>query len=193
MKQSKDIIIGITIGVIVLAAIIGVLRITSGGSSAAGADKGHNLAQTNPGPKGALFAEESSFDFGTISMSAGKVNHLFKIKNTGADDAVINKMYTSCMCTEASIIINDPSINSGQAPSINSGQVRKIGPFGMPGHGFLPDINLAMKPGEEADVEAVFDPAAHGPAGIGKVERTVRIENSSGQPLDLNFTATVTP
>ena len=50
-----------------------------------------------------------------------------------------------------------------------------------------------MNPGDDAVVEVVFDPAAHGPAGIGPIERVVTIENSAGRPLELAFNATVTP
>ena len=50
-----------------------------------------------------------------------------------------------------------------------------------------------MNPGEDAIIEVVFDPAAHGPAGIGPVDRVVTIENTAGRPLVLAFAATVTP
>lgn len=63
----------------------------------------------------------------------------------------------------------------------------------MPGHGMIPEINEALQPDEKTEVEVVFDPAAHGPAGIGKIERTVYIENSPNQVLMLNFSAFVTP
>ena len=69
----------------------------------------------------------------------------------------------------------------------------KFGPYGMPGHGFIPKINGIIGPNEEATVEAVFDPSAHGPAGVGRVQRTVTIENSAGQPVELLLAAMVTP
>lgn len=67
------------------------------------------------------------------------------------------------------------------------------GPFGMPGHGAIPTINEALEPGTEATIEVVFDPAAHGPAGVGKVNRVVTVETASGEALQLSFQATVTP
>lgn len=137
----------------------------------------NNLANLTAGVQGILTAEENKFDFGSISMTAGEVRHRFKIKNAGTDAVTIEKMYTSCMCTQAVLILKE----------------KQWGPYGMPGHGFIPKINQTLAAGAEAIVETVFDPAAHGPAGVGRVERTVVIENNAGQPLELSFSATVTP
>lgn len=127
--------------------------------------------------KGVLAAEEANFDFGTISMAKGKVSHLYKLKNNSSDSAVVSKIYASCMCTSATLIHGD----------------KKMGPFGMLGHGFVPKVIDTINPGEEVSIEAIFDPAAHGPAGIGRVERVVFVETESGLPLQLKFTAIVTP
>jgi hypothetical protein len=71
--------------------------------------------------------------------------------------------------------------------------VKQFGPFGMPGHAPIPAIDQTLAPGERAYVEVVFDPAAHGPAGVGLIERVVTIENSAQQPVQLAFSARVTP
>ena len=63
----------------------------------------------------------------------------------------------------------------------------------MGGHGFIPSINETINPGEEASVEVVFDPKAHGPAGVGKIQRVVTIDNNAGSPMELSFSALVTP
>ena len=81
------------------------------------------------------------------------------------------------MCTEATLKIGS----------------RAAGPFGMPGHGFAQRISETIRPNEEAAVEVVFDPAAHGPAGVGRIERAVYLENSASEALQLKFSATVTP
>jgi len=117
------------------------------------------------------------YDFGSISMAAGKVKYVFSVKNSGTEPAEIEKVYTSCMCTEATLKVGE----------------KVFGPYGMPGHGFIPKIGQNLSPGEEAEVEVVFDPAAHGPAGVGKVERIVFVESNKGRPLELRFSATVTP
>jgi len=110
-------------------------------------------------------------------MATGKVNHAFKIRNAGIEPVVIGKMYTSCMCTTASLTIDG----------------KQFGPYGMPGHGFVPKIGQTINPNEEATVEVVFDPAAHGPAGVGRIQRAITIEHNAGQPVELLFDAIVTP
>ena len=127
---------------------------------------------------GRLAAVETKFNFGSISMAAGKVSHRYRFRNAGTEPIVLGKMYTSCMCTTAALVKS-----SG----------RKFAPVGMPGHTPIPALNETMQPNEEAMVEVVFDPAAHGPAGIGPIDRIVTIENSAGQPLELAFVANVTP
>jgi hypothetical protein len=117
------------------------------------------------------------YEFGSVSMAAGKVKHQFKIRNTSAEPVVIGKMYTSCMCTTASLMMGG----------------KTFGPVGMPGHGGIPSLNQTINPNEEASVEVVFDPAAHGPAGIGRIQRTVTLENNTGNPIELQFVAIVAP
>ncbi|MEK7124783.1 MAG: DUF1573 domain-containing protein [Patescibacteria group bacterium] len=126
---------------------------------------------------GVLTARETTYDFGTISMAAGKVTHVYTVTNTGTEPVNIGKMYTSCMCTTASVTL----------------QGRTFGPYGMPGHGSVFSVNQVLAPGQEAPVEVIFDPAAHGPAGVGKIQRVVTLENNGGQPIKLYFSAMVTP
>jgi len=127
--------------------------------------------------KRALTSDAPSFDFGRISMAKGKVSHRYSIQNTGAKPLTITKMFTSCMCTTATLITRS---------------VQK-GPFGMPGHGWLASVNESLAPGEAAQVDVVFDPAAHGPAGVGPTARTVTVVNDAGLALELQFNALVTP
>ncbi|MFS8086044.1 MAG: DUF1573 domain-containing protein [Acidobacteriota bacterium] len=145
----------------------------TGSASAAGAP----TSTGSPGAAGALNAFVMKYNFGSISMAAGKVTHRYAIRNTGTAPVTIQKMYTSCMCTTAALVKGE----------------KKSAEFGMPGHTPIPTINVPMNPGEEAMVEVIFDPAAHGPAGVGPIERVVTIENSAGRPLELAFAATVRP
>ena len=126
---------------------------------------------------GPLSSPEPFFDFGTISMAAGKVSHRFRISNTGDSAVTISRMYTSCMCTEATLIT----------------PAGRKGPFGMPGHGVIPAIFETIPPGGGALVEVWFDPAAHGPAGIGPTDRVVTIRTDETAPLSLRFAAMVKP
>lgn len=126
---------------------------------------------------GGLQARESAFDFGSISMAAGKVTHRFWFRNESDAPVLIRRIYTSCMCTTATFVKGMKIINS----------------YGMPGHGPLPAVNETLIPGEAAFVDAIFDPAAHGPAGLGPTQRVVTIESGSGRPLELHFAANVRP
>lgn len=169
MQPTNFTRIGLGVGAIALLAVL----FTFGRSSAGRTDQ---LASVSAGAS-ALAADESSYDFGSISMAAGPVTRRFAVTNGGVSPVTVEKLYTSCMCTTASLTI------AGEAS----------GPFGMPGHGAVPRINRALAPGELAGVDVTFDPAAHGPSGIGRIERSVYLETVGGAPLILNIAATVTP
>lgn len=126
---------------------------------------------------GALASPGPFHDFGKISMAAGNVSHRFTIENTGGSAITVTKLYTSCMCTTATLIT----------------LAGKKGPFGMPGHTPIPSITEIMGPEGRAQVEIVFDPKAHGPAGVGRIERVITVENNAGKSLELGFVAMVTP
>ena len=123
-----------------------------------------------------ISAFETNFDFGEISMAAGKVSHDFEITNDSSSTIAFEKLFTSCMCTNAYFT------SDGE----------ESGPFGMPGHGFVPGLGRKLKAGEKAVVRVVFDPAAHGPAGVGPVDRLVRLE-SGGSAKEFEIKAVVRP
>lgn len=129
------------------------------------------------GPSGILAADERSYDFGTISMAKGKVTRTFRLRNTGSTPVTIRRMSTSCMCTSATLVVGD----------------RRRGPYGMPGHGYIPRIDQEIEAGSAASVDVTFDPAAHGPAGVGPIQRVVRIETVDGPELQLEIKAVVRP
>ncbi len=124
-----------------------------------------------------LTASEQLYDFGTISMVNGKVSHMFKIANPTATDILVEDLTTSCMCTAA---------------YFTDGTVKK-GPFGMPGMGYVPKANMLIKAGEAKDIEVVYDPNAHGPAGVGTIDRLVYLTSASAGTLQLEIKAVVTP
>ncbi len=127
-----------------------------------------------------LQIEPQSYDFGTISMKNGMVTKVFKIKNTKNEPILLSQLYTSCMCTNASIKING----------------KDIGPFGMlggHGGGGMKMLNETFKAGDEAEVSVVFDPNAHGPSGIGVIERSVSLQSDKGEVASVNIKANVTP
>ncbi len=166
MKKYSNLLWSLAIAALGLAALIWFVPA-----------KNSETPNDNASSNGFLSAEETSFDFGNISMANGKISHTFRIKNTGTEPLKITKIYTSCMCTEATLIIKNS----------------QKGPFGMLSHGFIPSISEQLNPGEEADVNVVFDPAAHGPAGLGKMQREISLENNGKSRLDLSISAQVAP
>jgi len=177
-STRMKVIVGVCAGILVLGGMIIAGMPDPGANKSAQVSSTASVSSAPVGSAGALRARESLFKFGSISMAAGKVSHLYRFRNDGERPVVLEKMYTSCMCTTAALIKS-----SG----------RKFAPVGMPGHAPIPALNETLQPKEEAMVEVVFDPAAHGPAGVGPIERVVTIENSTGRPFELAFNANVTP
>ena len=128
--------------------------------------------------KSVLAVPETFYDFGNISMKDGVVSKEFTVSNPTDKNIALSKVFTSCMCTTALIVRPDGSVN---------------GPFGMPGHNAVPPANEDIKAGESRVIRVVFDPNAHGPAGVGTIERFVTLAEDSGGSVLLGFKATVTP
>ena len=159
-------------GIVIVLAIVALVWTASPPS-----ENSDNSANTASTLNGRLKAVEDAYDFGTISMAGGKVNHAFKVRNTSNAPVVMRKLSTSCMCTTGTLKHGD----------------KTHGPYGMPGHGIVPTFEETINPGEEVEVDVVFDPAAHGPAGVGRVSRVVYLETVQGPKLEFKFSAMVTP
>ncbi|MEK7539091.1 MAG: DUF1573 domain-containing protein [Patescibacteria group bacterium] len=126
----------------------------------------------------ALKALETFYDFGTISMKNGNVSKIFKVTNPTNLDIFIPNLTTSCMCTNAYFVQSDGN---------------RKGPFGMIGMGFVPKLNETIKAGESREIEVVFNPNAHGPAGVGLIDRFVYLADNSNNSLQFEIKAKVTP
>jgi hypothetical protein len=162
---------------IVLAVAVAILAARPGARPAnAIAPAAASPAVASPA-QASLLAKETFFDFGSISMAAGNVSHRYWFRNESATPVLIRRIYTSCMCTTATFVKGGRVVNR----------------YGMPGHGPLPSVDETLAPGEAAYVDVVFDPAAHGPAGLGRTARVVTIESNTGLPLELRLTANVRP
>ncbi len=162
------------IGIVSVATVFSLLIIIS-------APKEQNVlgSESIQDSKNPITTEMRTYDFGTISMKKGTVSYTYTIKNESLKKVKITKVETSCMCTKATLI------TKGEA---------KFGPFGMSGHGgSVAAINVQLLPQETADIEVVFDPAAHGSAGIGKINRSIFIQSAENPNLELTFSANVTP
>lgn len=152
-----------------ILAVIGVLAWIS-------APRTTNGSAASTGPA-AFTIPVRAYDFGRVSMAAGRVTRQFEITNTSDRTIRVNRLSTSCMCTTA---------------TITSGTVRR-GPFGMEGHGGrVPKIDVPVAPGARTTIDVTFDPAAHGPAGVGAIERTIQLETDAGEE-QFTIRAVVTP
>lgn len=137
-----------------------------------------NLGQNSNYLKGVLIAAETLYNFGTIRMADGNVSTIFKITNPTDKDVNLASIVTSCMCTVAYI-----ESKNGEK-----------GPFGMPGHGGpVARADEIIKAGESRGVKVVYDPNAHGPAGIGPVDRFITLTDADGGVLQLVIKALVRP
>lgn len=149
MKKEKERLLPFAIIAVISIGVIGVfiMNFTNTGSS----DYSH----------GVLSIEENYFDFSTISMADGKVTHDFEIRNDSKESVVIGKVFTSCMCTTATVITNTG---------------KKYGIFGMHEKA---GSNIEIESGDFAIVAVTFDPAAHGPSAVGRVKRVVYLDTNS--------------
>ena len=128
--------------------------------------------------KSALTAPEIFYNFGTISMKNGNVTKEFTVTNPTDQDVTVKTVLASCMCTTAFLVGPDGSTK---------------GPFRMPGMGYVPPADETIPPGESRTIRVVYDPNAHGPAGVGRIDRFVTLTDSIGGALQLEIKALVTP
>lgn len=163
--MKKTLIIG-------LVVVVGIVGLMLWGQSV--------QTKAEPQPSGeirSLSAPETAYNFGAISMRDGTVEHIFIVTNSSEKDIEIKRVFTSCMCTAA---------------YIESANEEK-GPFGMEGMGYIPPADETIKAGESRAVRVVFDPNAHGPAGVGAIDRLVYLTDVSGNAFQFEITAVVTP
>jgi len=168
----------IVIWVIIIIGIFGLLYLTGKNKASNSQNEPIKAANQSANVGKELVASETFYDFGTISMKNGNVSKIFKVTNGTDKDILFPNLTTSCMCTNAYFVLPDGS---------------KKGPFGMSGMGFVPKLNETIKAGQSADIEVVFDPNAHGPAGVGIIDRLVDLADDSGRALQFEIKANVTP
>ncbi len=164
--------------IITLAIVLIFVGLFSWGYAGKGSTAASVQNAVGSNEKSALTASEILYDFGTISMKNGDVSYEFKVINATDKDIMVPTVVTSCMCTAAFIVESDGSTK---------------GPFGMPGMGHVPPANETIKAGESRMIRVVYDPNAHGPAGVGAIDRFVTLTDSRGGTLQLEIKALVTP
>jgi hypothetical protein len=111
-------------------------------------------------------------------MKNNEVTKDFIVSNPTNNDIVLPTLVTSCMCTKAYFVLPDGNTK---------------GPFGMPGMGYVPSLNEKIGAGESRTIRVVYDPNAHGPAGVGSIDRFITLTDSTGRDLKLEIKAVVTP
>lgn len=120
---------------------------------------------------------EKSFDFKEISYSGGVASHSYVIKNIGDSVLQVANLATSCMCTKS--YVQTPSAVSPKASM--KGMSKSSSWVGV------------LKPGESGEIVAEFDPAFHGPQGVGPISRNISFEtNDPDNPyVELSFSGVV--
>jgi len=127
--------------------------------------------QVNADSQVVLAVDSDKYDWGTIDYDKGIVSKNFEIKNTSS---VVLKLYnvkTSCMCTTAQL----------KTPQ---GASKK---FGM--HESSSDV-IEVKPKETAQLLIEFDPAFHGPSGVGPITRIITMDTNDAKNPKLTFNLT---
>lgn len=159
MTKEGKVILGIIIGTIVLIGGMAVFMTKS--SSGGGKD---NFVLNTPA-QNLEVSPSGTMDLGDVSYSGGIVSKTFDIKNTSDGTITLRKITTSCMCTTAKFSIN--------------GKESKF--YGMEMSGDLnPIVDYKVPAGATAQATFDFDPAAHGPQGIGPFDRVITLFFDSG-------------
>ena len=124
-----------------------------------------------------LVAKTEYYDLGDVPINRGIVTKEYEVENNTDKVMKLKKIATSCMCTKASFEIE--------------GKKTKF--FGMEGHGDKnPPVNIEIAPQTQAKVIMQFDPAAHGPQGVGPFDRSVLLTFSEPKGVrEFKFGGTV--
>lgn len=151
----------IIIGLIVLTMLIlggGVYFLSSTATS----------TQVTPSQNVKVEIPERTFDWGNIPYSGGNATKTFTIKNTGTGVLQLSGVKTSCTCTKAQVTIDGKGSPYFSMHS-TTGWVGEVAP------------------GKEAQLLVIFDPAFHGPTGVGPVERLISLETNDIQNPKIEF------
>lgn len=162
MNDKRFIIIIVALTLIILFG--GITLVSSSTSSPQVSTSQNAKAET---------VEATSYDWGNIPINGGNATKIFTIKNTGSEMLKLFNVKTSCHCTVANVTIAGTT----------------SGNFGMSGES---NWTGEVKPGGEAKLTVIFDPAFHGPQGTGAVIRYVSIETNAKGNEKITYTLTGT-
>lgn len=174
MNKETKIIIGGTLGTIaILVGAVFLLAKSPSGTvsgTGTGGDRFINNVQTQ-----GINASPQSIDIGKVGYGGGIVSKTYEITNTTGNAVKLRKIVTSCMCTKARVLFGDKTTKF-YAMEMNGDK--------------NPIIDYDFPAGATAKVEFNFDPAAHGPAGIGLIDRVITLYFDSGY-TELKFNGEV--
>jgi hypothetical protein len=117
-----------------------------------------------------IVIEPKTHNFGQVLRSQGTVTNIFKIKNKGNSELIINNVYAACPCTSVSI-----KVDKYESPVFNTTGAPK-------------DWQVKLQPGKTAELKVVLD-LNHKSVNIGKVSRKVLV--LSNDPLYPSASATI--
>ena len=152
----------VVVGVVTLALLGGMIFLA--GKSGPGSIA--QEVQSDSGAKAEL--AETSYDWGQIKMFDGNATATFEVKNTGSSTLKLFNGVTTCACTSAYLQVGDIKSNV----------------FGM--HTKSNGV-FEISPGQSAELTVIFDPAFHGPSGVGPIERLVILETNDPENPKLTF------
>lgn len=115
-----------------------------------------------------ITVDEQSFDWGEIEMKDGPVKAEFTITNSGSEELQLYDVVTSCSCTNAQLFFGDKK---------------------SPLYSMHSSSNYVMKvpPQQSARLVVEFDPAFHGPTGIGPQSRQITVKTNDADTPELTF------
>lgn len=125
-------------------------------------------ANVTPAQNAKAEIPEKTFDWGNIPYGGGNALKSFTIKNSGTDTLKLTGIKTSCTCTKAQVIVDGKS-----SPY-----------FSMhPTSSWVGEV----PPGKEAELKVIFDPAFHGPTGVGPMERLISVDTNDVSNPKIEF------
>ncbi len=164
MSKETKYIIGTFAVITALVVGVAILASKPTGGSVDGATTGGDRYVSNVLIQG-VSANTESIDIGKVGYGGGIVSKVYEIKNDTGRDLKLKKIVTSCMCTKARVVFGD--------------KATKLYAMEMNGDK-NPIIDYDFPAGSAAKVEFNFDPAAHGPAGIGPIDRVITLYFDGG-------------
>lgn len=153
--------------------IIGIVLVTLGilGGGIFLASRADSAPATKASSNVRVVVLETSHEWGTIGLHDGKVAHEFAIASDGTEPLLLSNIATSCMCTTAQLVLGDT-----------------VSPeFGMHSRS---SYVMEIPPQKSAHLRVVFDPAFHGPNGVGPITRQVTVATNAADKPELTFILT---